>query len=194
MSVSRKETLLVIKQRIASLGLGLALLGSLVGFAGTANAATDGDGEVIVTASTTDVLTISVNPGTINFGTMDFLGNGGVDVQDRCQVTNGARYISPNVRVEVSSSQNYTVDRGVYPNGGDDMFELLDSTLISPGTYQGGCSTPQAAAIDLNNTFFENNGQAGKNIVDHEFFIIEVLAGEPASNYNVRLVYSAQQS
>jgi hypothetical protein len=183
----------VIKHRIASLGLGLALLGSLVGFAGTATAATNGDDEIVVTASTVDVLTISVSPETINFGTMDFLGNGGTDVQDRCQVSNGARYISPNVTVDVSSSRTYDVDRGVYPNGGADMFELLNSTYISSGTYQGSCSTPLAAPVNLANTLLVDNGAAGKNQITKEFFVIEVLAGEPAQSYNVRLVYIAQQ-
>lgn len=186
------------KQRILGLALSLALLATF-GLSLTANAATSGIDKINVTASTTDVLTIEVGPSTIDFGTMDFLGNStGADVKDHCDVTNGARFIGPDVAVTVSSSRSYKVDRGVYDNGGTTapQAQLLDRAYVSPGKYQGSCSTPLAQSVNYimaHGTYFEDSGSAGKNIVANEFYIIEVLAGDTTGSYDVRVEYSASQ-
>jgi hypothetical protein len=197
MSVSRKETLLVIKQRLLGLALSLALLGTL-GFAATAHADTAGSGDIDVTGSTADVLTMTVGPSSINFGNgLDFLGNGaGPDVQQVCDLANGARFVGPNVNVTVSSSQPYTVDRSVQDLGSTPASQMADRAFLHAGTYNFSCSFPGAAYVSTlgGNTEFATNAAAGKNISASEFYVIEVLANDDPGSYHIKVTYSATQN
>ena len=127
----------MIKQRILGLALAFALIASAgLGFARQASA----DNTVLITASVASILSLSVDDTTVDFGTVDILGHGGIaEVVDRCALANGFRYVSKDVHVTVQSSSPYNFGMTY---GGGSTASLTDgfTFYVNSGNY-GNCAT-----------------------------------------------------
>jgi hypothetical protein len=202
MSVSRKETLLVIKQRILGFGLGLALLGSLVGFAGTANA--QNADSFTVHATVVDTLILDLNLSSIDFGSnLNFLGQGagsGIGVCTNPAETgglDGARFVSPNLIATVWSNKDYRILRTVSaPSAtpGTDVLDLANRSRIAEGTFDG-CGVDGNAGKKLTDPtlsqYMVQNQPEASGATHAEFFLFDVEVDSPAGEYSFTAVYTA---
>jgi hypothetical protein len=192
-----------VKHRFLGFGLALALLASM-GFAWSGSVQAIETTDVVVTGSVSDVLTISVNPGAVSFGTgLSFIGgyNYDGDVAHICNgiVPNGARYLGPNVTVTVQSSTAFVFGQGVQD------FNTVDVALnrFHINTYGYDCGA--APSISLSGFFSDpiacpapsicnviNPAAAAGTLVHTEHYALDVVAGDPAAVVNFAITYAAQ--
>lgn len=170
------------KQRFACLALVLALFVTL-GFANTTRA--DEFDSVTITASVSDVLTLSLNHDSVTFGSnLNFLGqNAAVGV---CSLSPGARYLSPNVTATVQSNRAFNVARtatGDYPFG---------RLLVESGGWVN-CASALANAANLgegpDGVVYNHAPSASHQYTD--VFYFDVLVTSPAASYSATVTYTA---
>jgi hypothetical protein len=203
MSVSRKETLLVIKQRLLGLALALALLGT-VGFAATSRAADDESDSFTVTASVNDVLLLDVSRDSVDFGNgINFLGQNAASGVSACTnsaqtAINGARYISPTVTTTVWSNRQYDVNRSISNVSSDintQQTDLMNRTWIVQNVPVVDCSNAlggQKLSQIANPAEAFVNQPAANGAQHAEVFMFDVLINSPAGNFSMTVTYEAE--
>jgi hypothetical protein len=161
----------VIKQRILGLALGLALMGSLVGFAGTATAA---DSHLDVYADIASVASITLTADDINFGdNLTFIG-GGTGSADSCANGNGWTFVASTVGITVQSSEDYSLER---QTGGTS--DLLNKMSVQTGTYVD-CATHLTSRGAVSGTMDTDTWTAGTSYSDT--YSLDVIPGDNDSS------------
>jgi hypothetical protein len=185
MSVSRKETLLVIKQRILGLAAAFGLLSS-VAFASTAQAL--GDEHLTVYADVNSVAQITLSTNSLVFGQdLTFIG-GGSGYADSCyNNNNGWAFVAPTINVNVKSSTPWNLIRNI--SGGT---EIITRTQVQNGDYST-CANHIAfrgpvTGVPAGGTTFTT----GTDLL--QTFSFDVLPGDPSTNGYVQgsIDYSLQ--
>jgi hypothetical protein len=170
----------MVKRRLFSVALMAALLMSL-GLASTSRAADD---SVTVTGSVADVLTLTLNYESVTFGTdLNFLGqNAAVGA---CDLSPGARYLSPNVTATVQSNKAFDIERtpaGNFPAG-----RIL---VESGGWVDCASALTNAVAVDPGTDTVVSNEPASASFAYTDIFYFDVLVDSPAASYNATISYT----
>lgn len=181
----------MIKQRILSFGLGLALLGT-IGIASTARAGDHVD-DFHVTASVADVLSLSVNTTGFSFGEhLNFLGQNANYAS--CVSSSGATYLGPHnpgVLVTVTTNANYQLERQVHNNNYPDqrLFVFNDASQSSVD-----CATNAGNRSELEGS--HNIGTGDATLADHyyQIYSFDVLIADQDGTYTALIRYVASNT